>query len=353
MKIFHRIISLLSRRSVSNLDVNLNAAGSSNIQLQTQRHGPSAYSDEVPLGIHVDIPENARMWSAKTTSLLNVSAAKNYRMSHISLTQCPPSSSIQRNIKQRRKFMTPSSDPLSPRQVHEIIAHLGRSFAHFPYAICGTSALVYYGNITHVTRRVHILCTVESVGILKSWAVEQGMPLSPLNENDIGVYTEDGILRCIRIVSASTEEMAGLTVVHDCMHYAKVLNLPTLVDSMAEVYMRQVADQSKCEQALRLRDIRWALQEIINREDERHFLEAERLNTLSRMEFFECIRKTAPGLMDILSDGRLSGGQIDEPVRNDNDRRDDMTSGQIRKVRSIRSMVGELVNQKGSITHYR
>ncbi|OAQ76321.1 hypothetical protein VFPBJ_08681 [Purpureocillium lilacinum] len=189
-----------------------------------------------------------------------------------------------------------SSTPMTRTQVREVIATIGQLFPHIPYAVCGHSAMMWYGD-TPLKRPAHVslVCPPDSLAPLLRWAVAKGLPLCDRwesNGNDNGnggtgggegvgfcvPTAADGIPRPVRVRPYDGFFTTLRALPAKDAFGACILTLPCLADAVATDYIRALGGGDYSAIVLRAGDVFWLLRKMaaLKGGDERQALTPER-----------------------------------------------------------------------------
>lgn len=164
---------------------------------------------------------------------------------------------------------------MDDKTFHEVLNLIGRFFNHFPYAVCGTAALMSYGYHGYRHDHISITCYEESRDAIKCWAVANGMRDKSHSPDSFCLRTADGKPRLIYI-RFTARGFASLDTIQMGTFDTSVLTLPSILCSMARSYMRTLGSISPRTQGHYADDITWTLNKIVTLADDRHKLTQER-----------------------------------------------------------------------------
>ncbi|OAQ79407.1 hypothetical protein VFPFJ_09893 [Purpureocillium lilacinum] len=200
-----------------------------------------------------------------------------------------------------------SSTPMTRTQVREVIATIGQLFPHIPYAVCGHSAMMWYGD-TPLKRPAHVslVCPPDSLAPLLRWAVAKGLPLcdrweSNGNDNCNGgtgggegvgfcvPTAADGIPRPVRVRPYDGFFTTLRALPAKDAFGACILTLPCLADAVATDYVRALGGGDYRAIVLRAGDVFWLLRKMaaLKGGDERQALTPERAPVFASARFLQ------------------------------------------------------------------
>ncbi|KAK4094598.1 hypothetical protein Purlil1_1203 [Purpureocillium lilacinum] len=200
-----------------------------------------------------------------------------------------------------------SSTPMTRTQVREVIATIGQLFPHIPYAVCGHSAMMWYGD-TPLKRPAHVslVCPPDSLAPLLRWAVAKGLPLcdrweSNGNDNCNGgtgggegvgfcvPTAADGIPRPVRVRPYDGFFTTLRALPAKDAFGACILTLPCLADAVATDYVRALGGGDYRAIVLRAGDVFWLLRKMaaLKGGDERQALTPERAPMFASARFLQ------------------------------------------------------------------
>ncbi|OHX00014.1 hypothetical protein CSPAE12_01243 [Colletotrichum incanum] len=89
---------------------------------------------------------------------------------------------------------------MTPVSTYQVLHRIGQTFSHVQYAVCGTAAILAYGNNARLSTHVSIVCPAYAQDVIKSWAAAtSGMLVYPGEPNIIGVADMDGDVWKVKI----------------------------------------------------------------------------------------------------------------------------------------------------------
>ncbi|KAK1983924.1 hypothetical protein LZ30DRAFT_780202 [Colletotrichum cereale] len=159
---------------------------------------------------------------------------------------------------------------MTPASTYQVLHRIGQTFSHVQYAVCGTAAMLAYGNNARSCTHVSIVCPAYARDVFKSWAAAtSGMLVYPSEPNIIGVADNDGDVWTVRIKPVphddcfETLSTVGLDFGDDGA-LTKVLTMPALVNRIAAGYVLGVGGPSAEEVCLDdvADDLIWLLSRI-------------------------------------------------------------------------------------------
>lgn len=199
---------------------------------------------------------------------------------------------------------------MSPELVNEVIAIVGHSFGHIPYAICGLAAMVQHGFSERLPTKVSIIFPEHTRAVVNCWALAQGMPRVQGTNRSFCVPTADGKLRCVRFKFLQ-EGFDNLVTTRKVLSHARVLALPSLADQIAANYVRQLATISVQMQVVSAQDMRWVLRQMDHQGEYFNYRSGA---NIVRREFWLPFTLSFPDLVDLFAKTDIVGG--DDPCIN-------------------------------------
>ncbi|UNI23319.1 hypothetical protein JDV02_009149 [Purpureocillium takamizusanense] len=192
-----------------------------------------------------------------------------------------------------------SSTPMTRAQVREVIATIGQLFPHMPYAVCGHSAMMWYGD-TPLQRPSHIslVCLPDSLAPMLRWAVAKGLALCdrwPGREDGGGATAfcvptaADGVPRAVRVHADEGLFTTLRAISAPKTNGARVLTLPSVADAVAGDYIRALAGDDCRGIVVHARDVFWLLRKMaqLRPKDGRQALTAETAPTFASVRFLQ------------------------------------------------------------------
>lgn len=243
------------------------------------REKRTAREDEKPAKLGLGFRTTAQQWGEATGALLEELS-----------TECEMPAKpapVKRMSRRSRPLTAPTNEGMTSSQLSEVIAIIGRIFDHLPYAICGQTAMVYYGSLAYRPSHVSVLVPQASGEIARCWALAQGMQAVPCRSDCFAVRTRDGRLRTVRLKLVKDTSFEHVETMQAVRSRARLITLPGLANQVAGAYVADLkSGGSEKRQAAYAEDMRWILQKIGDCNLDEHWLFPWRARELLRGEFW-------------------------------------------------------------------
>lgn len=186
--------------------------------------------------------------------------------------------------------------------VYEVMVEIARRFGHMSYAVCGLGAMVYYGYPT-TAMHVSIICPMESKSALGCWAIAQ--QIHPRGSKNVwSVRTSNGMSRSMRVRFLNDVfQEAHIVKVPGCA--AAVLSLPGLIDEIARSYVRDLPKSTPEHLEELAKRMCWTLGQILDRNEQQHWITAERVPNVLREEFWLPFSLAYPAIVTMMKSAGL------------------------------------------------
>ncbi|GKT97043.1 LOW QUALITY PROTEIN: hypothetical protein Ct61P_14893 [Colletotrichum tofieldiae] len=159
---------------------------------------------------------------------------------------------------------------MTPASTYEVLHRIDQTFSHVQYAVCGTAAMLSYGNNARPSTHVSIMCPAYAQDVIKSWAAAtSGMLVYPGEPNIIGVADVDGDVWKVKIKPiVSNDNFRTLSTVRfgfgNDRAVTNILTMPALVNQIAVAYVLGGPAAKERNLDTMAGDLIWLLKQICN-----------------------------------------------------------------------------------------